>query len=39
MWEIRLSGSERGWEATLARIRYCGTATKPGGKRRKQTVF
>ena len=37
MWESRLSGSERGWSATLIRMTYCGTAGKPGGKQRKQT--
>ena len=36
-WEIRLSGSERGWSATLIRMTYCGTAGKPGGKQRKHT--
>ncbi len=37
MWESRLSGSERGWSATLIGMTYCGTAGKPGGKQRKQT--
>ena len=35
--ESRLSGSERGWSATLVWMKYCGTAGKPGGKQRKQT--
>jgi hypothetical protein len=38
MWEIRLYGSGRGWSATLERMKYCGTAGKPGGKQRKQTT-
>jgi hypothetical protein len=33
MWESRLSGSERGWRTTLARVKYCGTVGKPGGNR------
>ena len=33
MWESRLSGSERGWRTTLVRLKYCGTAGKPGGNR------
>ena len=37
MWESHLSGSERGWSATLVWMTYCGTAGKPGGKQRKQT--
>ncbi len=37
MWESRLSGSERGWGATLVGKKYCGTAGKPGGKQRTQT--
>ena len=37
MWESCLYGSERGWSATLVRMKYCGTAGKPGGKQRKQT--
>ena len=36
-WESRLYGSERGWSATLAWMKYCGTVGKPGGKQRKQT--
>ena len=32
-WEIRLSGSERGWGQLLLWIKYCGTAGKPGGNR------
>ena len=35
-WESRLSGSERGWSATLVWTKYCGTAGKLGGQRRKQ---
>ena len=37
MWESRLYGSERGWSATVVWMQYCGTAGKPGGKRRKQS--
>ena len=37
MWESRLYGSERGWSATLVRMKYCGTAGKPGGKQRRQS--
>jgi hypothetical protein len=36
-WESHLSGSERGWRATLVWMKYRGTAGKPGGKQRKQT--
>ena len=36
-WESHLSGSERGWRATLVWMEYSGTAGKPGGKQRKQT--
>ena len=36
-WESRLYGSERGWSATLVRMKYCGTVGKPDGKQRKQT--
>ena len=33
MWENCLSGSERGWRATMERVKYCGTVGKPGGNR------
>jgi hypothetical protein len=33
MWESCLSGSERGWRATMERVKYCGTVGKPGGNR------
>ena len=36
-WESRLYGSERGWSATLVRMKYCGTGGKSAGKQRKQT--
>ena len=38
MWKSRLYGSERGWSATLIWMKYGGTANKPGGKQRKQTL-
>ena len=37
VWEIRLSGSERGRSATGVWTRYCGTAAKAGGQRRRRT--
>jgi hypothetical protein len=37
VWEIRLSGSERGRSSTGVWTRYCGTAAKAGGKLRTQT--
>ncbi len=30
MWESCLYGSERGWSATLVRMKYCGTAVAAG---------
>ena len=36
-WESRLSGSERGRSATAVWTRYCGTAAKAGGQRRRRT--
>ena len=35
--ESRLSGSERGRSATVVWTRYCGTAAKAGGQRRRRT--
>ena len=32
MWESRLYGSERGWSATLVRMKYCGTGGGAAGK-------
>ncbi len=37
VWEIRLSGSERGRSSTEVWMRYCGTVAKADGKRRTQT--
>jgi hypothetical protein len=37
MWESCLSGSMRGWRATLVWMKYSGTAGKPGGKQRTQS--
>ena len=37
VWESRLSGSERGRSATGVWTRYCGTAAKAGGQRRRRT--
>ena len=37
VWEIRLSGSERGRSSTGVWTRYGGTAAKVGGQQRTQT--
>ena len=36
VWEIRLSGSERGLGTTVIWTKYCGTAAKAGGNRENQ---